>query len=119
MPGVAGYLNGRFPICPTCGGDGNDYHCTCGDKNMAEKTAVGADKVQPPPPPKVRSHDIDIDGEGSLNMSQTATLKLIVSDAVAAYMEKIRGLSVPCDEGEFRNLSIHLKNLIIIESRLS
>lgn len=31
MPGVAGYSNDRFPCCPTCGGDGNDYPCTCPD----------------------------------------------------------------------------------------
>lgn len=29
MPGVAGYSNGRFKCCDKCGGDGNDYPCTC------------------------------------------------------------------------------------------
>lgn len=43
MPGVAGYSNGRFPTCPKCGGDGNDYPCTC--------------PSEPPPPPPSREDE--------------------------------------------------------------
>jgi len=90
MPGVAGYSNGRFKNCKQCGGDGNDYPCTC---------------PASPPPAEAKptiEHLEALRGQ----YRQQATLAAEASADIALYEEKCRAARQRYEDAKTRRDSL-------------